>query len=66
VVRLHTKDEDMMVHAFKKGITPGLFSESLIKSCPKTFSEIRRPAVAHIVVEGELTEKRVSVVPTRP
>ena len=42
VVRLHTKDEDMMVHAFRKGIMPGPFSESLIRSCPKTFSEIRR------------------------
>ena len=42
VVRLNIKDETMMVHAFRKGIVPGLFSESLIRNCPKTFDEIRR------------------------
>jgi len=56
VVRLHTKDGDMMVHAFRKGIMPRPFSESLIRS----------RAVAHIVAEGELTEKSDNVVPTRP
>ena len=55
-----------MVHAFRKGIMSGPFSESLIRSRPKTFSEIRRRAVAYIVAEGELTEKRGGVVPTRP
>ena len=65
VVRLNTKDETMMVHAFK-GIMPGPFSESLIKNRPKTFDEIRRRAVAHIVAEGEVNEKRTCVVPTRP
>jgi len=66
VVRLNTKDETVMVHAFRKGIFLGPFSESLIKSRPKTFAEIRRRAVAHIVAEGEMNEKRACVVPTRP
>ena len=66
VVKVATKDETMMVHAFWKGICPGPFSESLIRNCPKTFAEIRRRAVAHIAVEGEVNERRVCVVPTRP
>ena len=66
VVRLHTKDEDMVVHAFRKGILPGPFSESLIRSLPKTFCEIRRRAVAHIVAEEEVTEKRKIVAPVFP
>jgi len=66
VVRLNTKDETMMVHAFRKGIVPGPFIESLIRNHPKTFGEIRRRAVAHIAAEGEVNEKRTSVVPTRP
>jgi len=41
VVRLHTKDKDIMVHAFRKGIMPGPFSEALIRSRPKTFGEIK-------------------------
>ena len=66
VVKVNTKDKTMMVHAFRKGICPGPFSESLIRNCPKTFAEIRRRAVAHIATEGEVNEKRVCVVPTRP
>jgi len=66
VVRLNTKDETMMVHTFGKGIVPGPFNESLIRNRPKTFGEIRRQAVAHIVAEGEVNEKRTCVVPTRP
>jgi len=62
VVRLNTKDENMMVHAFRKGIMPGPFIESLIR----TFGEIRHRAVAYIVAEGELTEKCDYDVPTRP
>jgi len=65
-VKLHTKDEDMMVHAFKKGVLLGPFSDSLIRCRPKTFCEIRRRAMAHIVVEGEVTEKRNSIDPVRP
>jgi len=42
VVKLNTKDETVMVHAFKNGICPGPFSESLSRNRPKTFTEIRR------------------------
>jgi len=66
VVRLNTKDESMMVHAFRKGIMSGPVSESLIRNCPKTFGKIRRRAVAHIAVEGEVNEKRACLVTTRP
>jgi len=66
VVRVNTTDESMIVHAFRKGIFPGPFSESLIRSRPKTFAEIRRRAMAHIAAKGEVNEKRVSVVPARP
>jgi len=61
VVRLNTKDETMMVHAFRKGIVPGLFSESLIKNRLKTFTEIRHRTVAHIAAEGEVNKKRTCV-----
>ncbi|XP_068486947.1 uncharacterized protein [Phaseolus vulgaris] len=64
--KLHTKDKDMMVHAFRNGILSGPFSESLIRCHPKTFCEIRCQAVAHIVAEGEVTEKRISIAPVRP
>jgi len=59
------KDEEMFVHAFKKGVLPGPFSESLIRSHPATFAEIRRRAVAHIAAESEVTEKRGNVAPTK-
>ena len=66
VVRLPSKDEDMLVHAFKKGVLPGPFSESLIRSHPSTFAEIRRRAVVHIVAETEVSEKRGSAAPLKP
>ena len=66
VVRLPSKDGDMLVHAFKKGVLPGPFSESLIRSHPSTFAEIRRRAVAHIVAETEVSEKRGSAAPLKP
>ncbi|XP_068498469.1 uncharacterized protein [Phaseolus vulgaris] len=66
IVRLPGKDEDMFVHAFKKGVLPGPFSESLIRSHPATFAEIRRRAVAHIAAESEVTEKRGNVAPAKP
>ncbi len=62
MVRLNTKDKPMTVLAFRKGIVPGPFSESLIKNCPITFGEIRRRVVAHIVAEGEVNEKCTCVV----
>ncbi|XP_068498165.1 uncharacterized protein [Phaseolus vulgaris] len=66
VVRLPSKDENMMVHAFKKGVLPGPSSESLIRSHPSSFAEIRRRAVAHIMAETEVSEKRGSAAPPRP
>jgi len=64
VVRLNLKDEKMMVHAFRKGIVPGPFSESLIRNHPKSIAEIRHRVVAHIAAEEEVSEKRTCVVPT--
>ena len=66
VVKLHTKNEDMMIHAFRRGVLPGPFSDSLIRCRPKTLNEIRRRAVAHIVAEEEVTEKPGSIDPARP
>ena len=65
VVRLPSKDEDMLVHAFKKGVLSGPFSESLIRNHPSTFAEIRRRVVTHIVAETEVSEKRGSAAPTK-
>ena len=48
VVRLKPTDEAIIVHAFVKGMLPGLFSESLLRVYPKKFIEIRRRALAHI------------------
>ena len=48
MVKLNIKDETMIVHAFRKGIVPGSFRESLIRNHPKAFGEIRHRAVAHI------------------
>ncbi|XP_068466518.1 uncharacterized protein [Phaseolus vulgaris] len=56
----------MIVYAFRKGVCPGPFCESIIHNRPKTFAEIRHRAVEHIASEGEVCEKRTSVVPTRP
>ncbi|XP_068504378.1 uncharacterized protein [Phaseolus vulgaris] len=65
VVRLPSKDEDMLVHAFKKGVLAGPFSESLIRNRPSTFVEIRRRVVAHIAAEIAMSEKRESAIPTK-
>jgi len=65
VVKLQTKDEEMMVHAFRRGVLPRPFSDSLIRYCPKTFNEIRQRVVAHIVVKEEVTEKCGSIDPVR-
>jgi len=66
VVKLHTKDEAMMVHAFRRGMLSRSFSDSLIRCRPKMFSEICRRAVAHISAKEEVMEKHGSVGPTRP
>jgi len=66
IVRLPGKDEDMFVRAFKKGVLPGPFSESLIRSHPATFAEIRQRVVAHIAAESEVYEKRGNMAPAKP
>jgi len=66
VVKVGTTEEPMIVYAFKKGVCPGPFCESIIRNRPRTFAEIRRRAVEHMASEGEVGEKRTSVVPSRP
>ena len=66
VVKLHTKDEDMTVHAFRKGVLSGPFSDSLIRCRPRTICKIRRRAMGHIGAEEAVIEKRGSVAPIRP
>ena len=56
----------MIVYAFRKAVCPGPFCESIIRNRPRTFAEIRRRAVEHIASEGEVCEKRTTVVPSRP
>ena len=66
MVKVGTTEEPMMVYAFRKGVCPRPFCESIIRNRPRTFAEIRRRAVEHIATEGEVSEKRTSVAPTRP
>jgi len=66
VVKVGTTEEPMIVYTFRKGMCPGPFCESIIRSHPRTFAEIRRRAVEHIATEGEVCEKRMSVAPARP
>jgi len=66
VVKVGIKEEPMIVYAFRKGMCLGPFCESIIRSRPKTFAEIRRRAVEHITSEGEVSEKRTSVAPACP
>jgi len=66
VVKVNTTKEPMIVYVFRKGICPGPFGESLIRNRSRTFAEIRRRVVEHIATEGEVCEKRASVVPARP
>ncbi|XP_068497494.1 uncharacterized protein [Phaseolus vulgaris] len=56
VVKVGTSEEPMIVYAFRKGVCPGPFCESIIRNRPRTFAEIRRRAVEHIASEGELDE----------
>ena len=53
------------MHAFKKGVLAGPFSESLIRNRPSTFVEIRRRVVPHIVAETAVSKKRESAIPTK-
>jgi len=66
VVKVGTSEEPMIVYTFRKGMCPDPFCESIIRNRPRTFAEIRRQAVEHIASEGEVCEKRTSVVPSRP
>jgi len=66
VVRLKPTDEAMTVHTFTKGMLSRPFSESLLKFYPKTFCEIRRRALAHIVADDRVIEKRGFVDPVQP
>ena len=61
MIKLHTKDEPLIVHAFGWGILSGSFSDSLIRNQAKTFGEIRRRAIAHIDAEEAVTVKRGSI-----
>jgi len=63
VVRLKPMDEAMTVHAFVKGMLSGPFSESLLRFYPKTFTENRRRALAHIGANDRVTEKQGLVGP---
>ena len=56
VMKVGTTEEPMIVYAFRKGICPGPFCESIIRNRPRTFAEIRRCAVEHIAIEGEVCE----------
>jgi len=44
VVKVGTTEEPMIVYAFRKGVCPGPFCESIIRNRPRTFAEIRRRA----------------------
>ena len=66
MVKVGTTEEPMIVYAFRKGMCPGPLCESIIRSCPKTFVEIRRRAVEHIASKGEVCEKRTSVACALP
>jgi len=66
VVRLKPTDEAMTVHAFVKGMLSGPFSESLLRFYPKTFTEIKCRALAHIAANDQVTEKQGLVGPIQP
>ena len=65
-MKVGTTEEPMIVYAFRKGVCPGPFCESIIRNRPQTFAEIRRRVVEHIATEGEVCETRTSVAPARP
>jgi len=65
VVKVGTTEEPMIVYTFRKGMCPGPFCESIIRSRPRSFAKIRRRALEHIATEGEVCEKRTSVAPAR-
>ena len=58
VVKVGTADEAMITYAFRRGVCPGPFHESITQRRPRTFAEIRRRAVEHIASEEEVYTKR--------
>jgi len=66
VVKVGTTEEPMIVYAFRKGVCPGPFCESIIRNRRRSFAEIRRRAMELIASEGVVCKKRTSVAPTRP
>ena len=54
------------MYVFVKGVCLDPFGESIIRNRPRTFAELRRLAVEHIVSEAEVCVKRTSIVPSRP
>jgi len=48
VVKVGTTEDSMIVYAFRKGMCPRPFCESIIRSRPRTFAEIRHRAMEHI------------------
>jgi len=66
VVKVGTMEKSMIVYALRKGMCPGPFCESIIRSRPRTYTEIRRCVVEHIATEGEVCDKRTSLAPARP
>ena len=61
MVKLHTKDEDMMVHAFRKRVLSRPFSDSLIRCRPKTLCEIRCRAVPTSSQKGRSQKNAVAL-----
>ena len=57
VVKVGTSEEPVIVYAFRKGVCPRPFCESIFRNRPRTFAEIRCRAVEHIASEGEVCEK---------
>jgi len=66
VVRLKPTDEAMIVHVFVKGMLSGSFNESLLRFYPKTFTQIRCRALAHIAADDRVTQIKGRVGPARP
>ncbi|XP_068498321.1 uncharacterized protein [Phaseolus vulgaris] len=54
MVKVGTTEEPMIVYAFRKGVCPGPFCESIIRNRHGNFAEIRRRVVEHIATEGEI------------
>lgn len=58
VVKFHTQDEALLVHAFKQGVMAGPFIDSLIRNGARTYGEIKQRAIAHIAYKEAMTMMR--------